>query len=510
MPNSILKNLGVTPNKGAHFDRNVSYWMPNDLSVTFGTIFDNMRKWIINDLKGVVKFNHVFVDTQMMGDKDFFWSSGILGQARKPVLNLQFHVDHSYEHPNYGQGYSFSARESINYINNKGALFRVMAFEDDKDPRNNMDIRIAFKNVHVNCHAGIVEVSRPAINNISHYWHTMRQPNEQVYNLNHYVDFKIPTEVMNMLAERFGLPKDDHHKTLRFLNHNSFVNVYYGMSGYDGKFYYFLRYPCRSFIKTDGMTNPEAWAEEGISTPEAYTIERDFGVDVMVPMYMSFAAYGDRIVLDDPKWKREDGWHDYKMTEAVGHLNERFIEVERVFKEKHAIAEARFHWSDEDLITHSSGTVTTKKISLEPFLDIENNKYLEALVNWSKKKGYKYVDLFNFQLYQNPGIGTENIDKNKPLRTEIETNEKDQQYATIPANNEEYKYYLKNMDDFFIVDFNPDKTRELYGIIYLNMAIRNEFEYETNNAGEVAYGNDDLGFNTGYGPSKSNEANNRT
>lgn len=71
MPESILKNLGVKP-KGAHFDKTVSYWMPNDLSVTFGTIFDNMRKWIINDLKGVVKFNHIFVDTQMMGDKDFF------------------------------------------------------------------------------------------------------------------------------------------------------------------------------------------------------------------------------------------------------------------------------------------------------------------------------------------------------------------------------------------------------------------------------------------------------
>ena len=123
---------------------------------------------------------------------------------------------------------------------------------------------------------------------------------------------------------------------------------------------------------------------------------------------------------------------------------------------------------------------------------------------------YKYIDLFNFQLYQNPGIGTETIDKNNPLRIPIESSEKDQKYATILANNPEYKYYLKNMDDFFIVDFDPDLNRDLYGLIYLTMAIRNEFEYETNNAGEKAFGNDDLGFSTGYGHSKSNEVDNRS
>ena len=504
---NVLARLGV--GKGMTFDRNTTYWMPRDLSVTFGTIFDNIRKWIKNDLKGVVEFKHEFVDTQLMGDKSFFWTSGLLGQARKPVLNLQFNVDHSYEHPVYGTGYSFSARESINYINNKGALFRVMAFEDEKDPKNNLEIRIAFKNTHINCHAGVVEVSRPAINNIAHYWHTVRQPNEQVYHFSHYVDYKIPEEIINMLAKRFRVDSSNHHNMLRFLNRNSFVNVFYGMSGYDGKFYYFLRYPCKSFIKTDGMTNPEAWAEEGIATPEVYTIERDFQVDVLVPMYISFSAYGDRVVLEDPKSKVKDGFFDINLIEAAGSINERFIEIERVFKEKHAINEVRFNWTEEDLLKHPSGTVTTKKIDLEPLLGLDRNKYLSALVNWAKKKGYSYVDLFNFQLYQNPGIGIENIDRNTPLRTEIVSEEHDQIYATIPADNTEYEFYLKNMEDFFIVDFKPDLKRELYGIFYLSMAIKNEFEYETNNAGETAFGNDDLGYRTGYGPSKSNETTNR-
>jgi hypothetical protein len=502
---SILKELGAT---GMKFDENIAYWIPRDLSVTFGTVFDNIRKWIKNDLKDIVEFKHEFVDTQLMGDKGFFWTSGILGQARKPVLNLQFNVDHLHEHPSYGVGYSFSARESANYLP-KGAQFRVMAFEDDKDSKNNLDIRIAFKSVHINCHAGIVEVSRPKMNNIAHYWHTVRQPNEQVYDFRQYVDFQIPTQVLNMLIKRFNLEGFNHHQMLRFLNLNSFVNVYYGMSGYDGKFYYFLRYPVKSFIKTSGMTNPEPWGEEGIMVPEAYTIERDFEIDVMVPMFLSFSAYGDRIVLDDNETEITDEWRDINIEEAAGSINERFIEIERVFKERHAISEMKFTWSKEDLITHPSGTVTTKKISLEPFLDLDNNKYLQALVNWARKKNYKYSDLFNFQLYQNPGYTLETIQEKSPLRKPIDTEEKNQETAVIPKDNKEYEYYLKNMEDFFIVDFKPDLNRELYGIVYLSLAIRNQFEYETNNAGETSFANDDLGFSTGYGHSKSNETTNK-
>ena len=169
----------------------------------------------------------------------------------------------------------------------------------------------------------------------------------------------------------------------------------------------------------------------------------------------------------------------------------------------------KFNWSKEDLITHPSGTVTTKKISLEPFLDLDNNKYLQALVNWAKKKNYKYSDLFNFQLYQNPGYTLETIQEKSPLRKPIDTEEKNQETAIIPKDNKEYEYYLKNMEDFFIVDFKPDLNRELYGIVYLSLAIRNQFEYETNNAGETSFANDDLGFSTGYGHSKSNETTNK-
>lgn len=505
MAYSLLKQLNGSGH-GFKIDRHVSFWVPYDLSVTFGTIFDNMRKWIKNDLKGVVEFNHEFVDTQLISDKGYFWTSGILGQGRKPILNLQFSVDHLHEHPAFGAGYNFSNRESINYMDERGPMLRVMAFEDETNAKNNLEIRIAFKNAHINCHAGIVDVSRPKINNIAHFWHTVRKPNEQIYHFSHYVDFKIPTEIMNLIIDRFKVDTTNHHKILKFLNSNSFVNVYYGMSGYDGKFYYFLRYPVKSFIKTEGMNNPEPWAEEGQLTPEVYTLERDFSADVLVPMYLSFSAYGDRVVLEDPKYKIEEKWRGVDFDRAVGSVVERFIEVERVFKDRHLIKEVKFNWNEEDLIKHPSGTVTTKKISLEDFLELDDDKYLQALVNWAKKKGYTYMDLFNFQLYQNPGVGLHNIDaRPNPLRNVIETTEED--YATIPADNDEYEYYLKNMEEFFIVDFKPVFDRELYGQIYLSLAIRNEFEYELNNAGVNAFGNDDLGFSTGYGHSKSNEYN---
>ena len=513
MSTNVLKQLRGT-GEGFTFNRNVTYWLPYDLSITFGTIMDNMRKWIKNDLHGVVNFNHEFVDTQLISDKSFFWTSGILAQARKPVLNLQFNVDHLYEHPAY-MGNTFRNKEGMNYIDEKMFHYRVLAFEDDRDMRNNLEIRFAFKNIHMDVHAGVVDISRPKANNIAHFWHTQRNPNNQVFKFDQIIDFKIPVEIMNLIAERFHLKANNHHDVLKFLNTNSFVPVYYGMSGYDGKMYYFLRYPCKSLITSTGMTNPEPWAEEGQLVPEVYTVERDFTLDVMVPMYMSFTTYGDRIQLEDPKYQITDKWEDIDMNSAAGNLNERFIEVERVFKDKHLITEVRFSWKEEDLITHPSGTVTTKKISLVPFLDLEDdddeqNIYMKKFMQWAKKKGYSYIDIFNFQLYQNPGIGLKNIEKrNDPLRKVIEVDDPNMTTATIPKDNDEYEYYLKNMEEFCIVDFKPDLNRELYGQLYASLAIINEYEYETNNANEVSYGNDDLGFDTGYGHSKVNQSQNK-
>ena len=167
------------------------------------------------------------------------------------------------------------------------------------------------------------------------------------------------------------------------------------------------------------------------------------------------------------------------------------------------------------VITHPSGTITTKKISLVPFLDLEDdddeqNIYMKKFMQWAKKKGYSYIDIFNFQLYQNPGIGLKNIEKrNDPLRKVIEVDDPNMTIATIPKDNDEYEYYLKNMEEFCIVDFKPDLNRELYGQLYASLAIINEYEYETNNANEVSYGNDDLGFDTGYGHSKVNQSQNK-
>ena len=486
-------------------DKNVYSWVVNDLAVTYGTIFDNFRKWVKNDLKGVVLFNHEFVDTQLMSDKDYFWTSGILGQARKPVLNLQFEVDHTFEHPAYGDGYNFSAREAVNNQPLRETTFRVMAFENKNNHKESLDVRIAFKNVHITAKTGIVVTSRPAANNIAQYWHTVRKSNNQIYPFNQYVDFKIPDEIIAMLNKKFGLPLGNHHTTLKFLNHNSFVNVFYGMNGYDGKFYYFLRYPVKSFIRTEGMGNPEAWGEEGILVPEVYTLEREFTIDVLVPMFLSFTAYGDRLILDGEDFDLTKEFTDFNFNNVTEHISERYIEVERVFEEKHLLKEAKFKWNKEDLITHPTGTVTTKKISLEPFLDLEDDVYMQVFVKWAKEKGYRYMDLFNFQLFQSPGIGNKKLLENKQVKKKpIESLEDEQMYTEIPKDAEEYEYYLKNMEDFFIVDFKPDLERELYGELYVNLAIRNEFENETKAGQEDSFANDDMGIATGYSRSHYN------
>lgn len=503
---SVLRQL--RGGQGFHIDRRVTYWQCNDLSVTYGGIFDAIRKWIKNDLKGVVDFKHEFVNTQLQSDKDFFWNTGVLAQARKPLLNLAFEVDHTHVHQGY-ENNTFRNTEGMNYLDERGSMYRIFAFEDEKDPTNNLEIRIAFKNAHIATNSGIVVTSRPAANNIAQYWMTKRNDDFR-YSFNMMVDYKIPPELINYLGEKFNINTKNHHTMLRFLNQNAFVRCYWGMSGYDGQMYYFIRYPSQSIIAAGSMSNPTAWDTKGYNNPETYTIERPFELDIMVPMYLAFSTYGDRVLLEDDKYKDDETWRDSDLNTAATRIHERYIEVERVFKYRHLLKEVAFTWDKDDLITHPSGTVTTKKISLLPFLDLEHDQYLSEFLEWCKAKGYTNANVFNFQMYQEPGIGIKNaITRPNVLRESIEHFEDNMEKVTIPNDNEEYLYYIKNMSEFTIVDLKPDTTRELYGQIYLDLAKVNEYEQETGNSLHKPFSNDDMGHDTGYGRSHLEQTQNR-
>ena len=118
--------------------------------------------------------------------------------------------------------------------------------------------------------------------------------------------------------------------------------------------------------------------------------------------------------------------------------------------------------------------------------------------------------MFNFQMYQEPGIGIKNaITRPNVLRESIEHFEDNMEKVTIPNDNEEYLYYIKNMSEFTIVDLKPDTTRELYGQIYLDLAKVNEYEQETGNSLHKPFSNDDMGHYTGYGRSHLEQTQNR-
>ena len=88
----------------------------------------------------------------------------------------------------------------------------------------------------------------------------------------------------------------------------------------------------------------------------------------------------------------------------------------------------------------------------------------------------------------------------------------------IPPDNAEYRYYLKNMIEFTLIDLAPKLDTPMYLILYVSLEIKNKFEYETNYSNNKAWGNDDLGIitteskdnkNKGYGTSKVNEGQDR-
>ena len=139
-----------------------------------------------------------------------------------------------------------------------------------------------------------------------------------------------------------------------------------------------------------------------------------------------------------------------------------------------------------------------------------------SLIKWAEGEGYTKADLFNVCLYENPPKSYIEVNH---LRNDIVTMEVVNEYdIVIPPDNAEYRYYLKNMIEFTIIDLAPKLDTPMYLILYISLEIKNKFEFETNYSTNKAWGNDDLGIvtpnsnddvNKGYGTSKVNEGQDR-
>lgn len=478
----------------ALFDKTVSYMIPYDLGVTFGSIYDAFRKWVKRDLKNAVKFNTEYIKTRLASDKQFVWNKGLLGQARKPCLSVQCSIDHSYDSEVYRHP-SMKNWDSIHFLEPEEFMIPIIQIEDNLNLHNNLEITASLKSIQLDLQAGIAVGSRNQADNIANYWTTRRSTN-YYYPFDTFIDFKIPDEIIELIKEQFNMKDASHHQLLKWLNRNSKTHIFYTMDGYNGKYYYFLRYVSNSLIKVIDMNNPQEFETRGVLKGESYAFTRSFELEILIPSIIGIRRYGDRLLLDKYKEKLyKTGVTPDELTKAHIGLTERFIEVEKVFDNKHALIEIPFKWTEEDLLTHNSGNVTTKKFSLYNFIDKNNpnGRYIYELISWAKTKGYKMEDLFNFQLYK----ATITDNKENPLVSSVDS------VINIPDDSLEKKYYIKNMREFTIVDLKPDVNEPLIGIIYIDLLIKNQYEYEIGRLKEQAIGNDDLGITMPYGPSKS-------
>ena len=478
----------------AKFDKTVSYMIPYDLGVTFGSIYDAFRKWVKRDLKHAVIFNTEYIKTRLASDKEFVWNKGLLGQARKPCLSVQCAVDHSYDSEVYRHP-SMKNWDSVHFLEPEEFTIPMIQLEDNLNLNNNLEIAVSMKSIQLDLQAGIAVGSRNQADNIANFWTTRRSTN-YYYPFDTFIDFKIPDEIIDIIREQFNMKEASHHQLLKWLNRNSKTHIYYTMDGYNGKYYYFFRYVSNSLIKVIDMTNPQEFETRGILKGESYAFTRSFELEILVPSIIAMKRYGDRILLDKYKDKLyKSGVTPEDLTKGQIGLTERYIEVEKVFDNKHAIMEIPFKWTQDDLITHKSGEVTTKKFSLFEFIDKKNpdGRYIYELLSWAKTKGYKNEDIFNFQLYRAPLINS----SKDPLVSSVDD------VINIPPDKDEKKYYIKNMREFSIVDLKPDLKEPLIGIIYIDLLIKNQYEYEIGRLKEQAIGNDDLGIIQPYGPSKS-------
>lgn len=498
--------------EGVDFDRNKDYMIVVDLGVTYGTIFNNVYKWISNDLKNVITFNSPpFISTQLNHTKTFLFPRGMLAQARKPNMTLKYNIDHSYKSEIYKHP-SVLGKEAINFLDVHEYMTNIFSYEDDKDISNNMTLSMSMKSVRMELTVGIVTNSRYQADNTINAWKTIRME-DYITTCNMMIDFKIPSEMLYYICKRFNVDMHNHHAVLKFLNNNSKFNIFYTLDGNDAKYYYFLRYPASILIKTDGLQNPQEWnANEISSSDSTYTFTRNFSFEVMIPSMLAVTKYGDRLVLEDIKADLSNRVEKLEIDKVKILAHERYIEIERVMEDRHAILETSFTYNKDDLITKIIGDKEisiSKKIDLMPF--ISGDDYILTFVEWAEKNGYTKADLFNVCLYENP---PETYMEENHVRNGIATLEVlDENKIVIPPDNAEYRYYLKNMVEFNIVDLSPKENVPMYLILYVSLAIKNKFEFETNTSTNKGWGNDDLGIitpqsddtkNKGYGTSKVN------
>ena len=472
--------------------KNKSYYrILDNLSMSYGSAVECFRIWLTNDLKGIANFTHTYIESQFNGAQDFLFREGMLVHLNKPNLSLQYTIDHANRHETMTHP-SVNNMEAINVLRSTQYTDSIVKCNDGND---SIDVRVGYRMTKINVTAGIVAQSRSQADNISQYW-TYRRQDNYLYKTGFLIDFEIPPYVIDILYNKFKIPRKTHRPMLKWLNKHSSHLVYYGLNTYNGKPRFFVKMKMNPLIRPNGFSNPQGLEEMTLGS-EMWTLTRNFDIDIPMPAIIAIKGYSYR---DNDYNNREAT--DFNNDIANALRNKTIEEFEIQIEDKHAITEVAVDIDASDIITLENGTKISNKIDIHDAIESEGLMLL--FTKWAKEKGLDESDLYDFVVAPNNGLvpyttlskthtlseavdalhmSVEEykgfIDRNKIL---FET--EDDRLLTIndlaiPNDDAEYEHYIKNSREFWFVDLQPEIGKSYRITIYCSLGLYNQFILET-------------------------------
>lgn len=468
------------------------YRILNNVSMTYGSVVECFRLWLVNDMKHCCDFVHTYIESQFNGGQDFLFTEGMLVNVGKPNLSLQYTINHTDKLDALSGHPSLNNMESINIMKSTQFTESIIKCNDTK---NSIDVRIGFKITKINVTAGIVAQSRSQADNIAHYW-TYRRQDNAVYKTNFLVDFEIPPYVIDAIYKKFNISRKSHRPMLKWLNRHSSHLVYYGLNTFNGQPRFFVKLKTHPLLRPSGMSNPQGIEEMSLGS-EMWVMTRNFDIDVVIPAVVAIKGY----THPDNDYNSYDNV-DFN-NDITNALRNKTIEEYAVqIDDKHAISEFEVTLTEEDIKTLQNGTKISEKIDVSPMLETEN---LMILFNkWAFDKGLDMSDLYDFIVCEYGKTPYGSLSKNHTLseateklnmtveeyKDYIQKNNiplqttKDGKLLTItdlhiPNEEAEYEHYIKNSRDFWFIDLQPEVDKQYRVTLYCSLALYNQFIVET-------------------------------
>lgn len=498
-----VKDEIANPNR----DNKTYYEIVSNLGVTFGSIVDDFRLWLINDFKKFAPIKKTYIHSQLTGTQDFYLTEGMLIQVEKPNLSLQFSINHINTLTHFNTP-AFQNFEAINYLKANAFMDSVIFCDDGK---NSIDIKLSFKPIRIDVNSIIVTQSRYQADNITHAWNIRRNDNV-AYSSKFYVDFEIPEHIIQMLYDKFKISTKTHRPMLKWLNKHCPYPVYYSLNTYNAKPGFFFKYIIKPLIRPTGLQNPQPINEVNNQLSEMWAITRSFEMDVVVPSILAVSGHVIPELTDNYKFDTNENFED----DVAKYINnERVQEYSLQIEDKHALFDFHISLEDEDIITTKSGKKISKKIMISDA--ITEQPHMNDFIKWGESYNLTPSDLFDFVVHKNTagipysrlGIGHTISDAMKTLnmtideykeftsRIQIPLHSDDKHIFTIddldiPNTEMEYDHYIKNNDEIWFIDLRPEPNESFTVVVYISIRLFNQFVMETKITRQDVIDNDDI------------------